>query len=91
MRIFQNCANSIDICIECNADNLFSFQQGGIGCMLVKDNEWIGYIDYHAEYLGDDFLISKVVIYNNDKLSEELTKKYKGKILITSLHKDNIQ
>lgn len=89
MRIYESCANSVDICHDCDADYLFSYQQGGIGCMIIKNEEWIGYVDYHAEYLGDDFLISKIVIYKNEELSDKLTKIYKGKILITC-YKDKV-
>lgn len=90
MRIYQNCVSSEDIKHMCEADSIFSFQQGGIGCYIMKDNKEIGSIEYHAEYLGDDFLISKIIIYKNEALSEELTKKYKGKVLITSEFKDDI-
>jgi hypothetical protein len=59
--------------------------------MLVKDNEWIGYIDDYINILGDDYIINKIVIYKNPKLSYDLTRKYMGKILITSKYIDNIE
>ena len=33
-------------------------------------------------YLGDDVIIEKIEIYNNKKLSKELTEKHRFKILI---------
>ena len=89
MRIHESCVSSEDIKYDCQADKLMGDQQQGFGIIIIKGDNWIGCIDYHAEYLGDDFLISKVKIYDDKKLSEELTKKYKGKILIASIYKDN--
>lgn len=94
MRIYESCVNSEDIKYECRADYLVGYQQIGFGIIIVKKtllgkNKWIGYIDYHCEYLGDDYLISKVVIYDNEEESRRLTNKFKGKILITS-HRDNV-
>lgn len=59
--------------------------------MLVKDNEWIGYIDDYINILGDDYIINKIVIYKNSTLSHDLTQKYMGKILITSKYIDDIE
>lgn len=45
-RIWEQCVNSVDLCREVGCDYIFSYKQGGIGLMFVKDNEWIGYIDF---------------------------------------------
>ena len=72
-------------------DYIFSYKQGGIGLTFVKDNEWIGYIDDYVNILGDDYIINKIVIYKNPKLSYDLTQKYMGKILITSKYIDDVE
>ncbi|WP_080845653.1 hypothetical protein [Cytobacillus gottheilii] len=94
MRISDSCVSAEDVKLECGADSLIGYMQIGFGIMIVKERkfkkpEWIGYIDYHCEYLGDDLLISKVVIYEDEKESRRLTDLFKGKILITS-KRDNI-
>ena len=63
-RIWEQCVNSVDLCREVDCDYIFSYKQGGIGLMFVKDNEWIGYIDDYINILGDDYIINKIVIYN---------------------------
>jgi len=83
--------NSVDLCREVGCDYIFSYKQGGIGLMFVKDNEWIGYIDDYVNILGDDYIINKIVIYKNPKLSYDLTQKYMGKILITSKYIDYVE
>mgnify|MGYP000855458115 FL=1 len=90
-RIWEQCVNSVDLCREVGCDYIFSYKQGGIGLMFVKDNEWIGYIDDYINILGDDYIINKIVIYKNPTLSYNLTQKYMGKILITSKYIDNIE
>lgn len=94
MRFYEYCVNAEDVKRECGADDLFAYLQMGLGIMLVKKSkwgksDWIGFIDYHCEYLGDDLLISKVVIYGNEEESRRLTNKFKGKILISS-YRDSI-
>jgi hypothetical protein len=91
MRIFNSCVNSVDIIHECGkATHLFSEQQLGIGIMIMNKDDHIGNIDYHAEYLGDDFLITKISIRDNEELSKKLTEKYRGKILIPSIYIDSV-
>lgn len=90
-RIWQQCVNSVDLCKGIGCDKLFSFKQGGIGLTLVKGNEWIGYIDDYITILGDDYIINKIVIYKNEELSNILTQKYMGKIIITCNSIDDIQ
>lgn len=89
MRISESCVNSEDIKHDCNADDLFLHWQSGFGIMIVKDNDWIGYIDFNAIYQGDDIIISKIVLYDDDEKSHKLTRKYMSKILIFS-HKDSV-
>jgi len=90
-RIWKQCVNSVDLCREVGCDYIFSYKQGGIGLTFVKDNEWIGYIDDYVNILGDDYIINKIVIYKNPKLSYDLTQKYMGKILITSKYIDDVE
>lgn len=89
MRISDSCVSAEDVKKECGADNLFAYLQMGLGIMIVKNKEWIGYIDWHSIYLGDDLLITKVVIYGNEEESRRLTEKFRSKILIYS-YRDNI-
>jgi len=89
MRLYESCISAEDVKHECGADDLFAYLQMGLGIMIVKDKKWIGFLDYHCEYLGDDLLISRVKIYGDEEESRRLTDKFKGKILITS-YKDNV-
>jgi hypothetical protein len=90
-RIWEQCVNSVDLCKDIGCDYIFSYKQGGFGLMLIKDEKWIGFIDDYINILGDDFIINKIKIYNNEELSYKLTQKYMGKILITCKCIDNIQ
>ncbi|MEI2465142.1 hypothetical protein [Niallia taxi] len=94
MRIRESCVNSEDIKRECNSDYLLSYMQAGFGIMICKELkkekvDYLGYIDFHCEYLGDDILISKVVIYESEEETRRLTSLFKGKILIDS-YRDKI-
>lgn len=89
-RIYESCISSEDIKHECGADKLFSYVQGGIGVTIIKNDEWIGYIDHFEIYLGDDYIIKKIVLYKNEELSKKLSEKYRGKILISSNFKDSV-
>lgn len=89
-RIWEQCINSVDLCKEIGCDYLFSYRQGGIGLTLVKNKEWIGYIEDYIHILGDDFVINKIVIYKDPDLSYNLTQKYMGKIIISSIYVDNV-
>lgn len=94
MRISDSCISAEDVKKECGVDELFAYLQMGYGIILHKKDIFgrikdIGYIDYHCEYLGDDLLISKVVIRDNEEESRRLTDLFKGKILIYS-YRDSI-
>jgi hypothetical protein len=56
--------------------------------MLMKDGDFIGYIDECGSFLGDDIIIRKIKIYKDEELSRKLTEKYQSKILICSIYKD---
>lgn len=95
MRLSDNFVSAEDVKKECNADRIVGYMQIGFGIMLVKKDFWgrekyTGFIDYHCEYLGDDLLITKIEIYDNEEESKRLTDMYKGKILICS-HRDDVQ
>jgi hypothetical protein len=90
MRIFESCVSSETIKYRTGSDKLVACVQIGFGPMLVKGDKYIGTIDYVGFNLGDDFLIRAIQVYDNEKLSEELTKEFTGKILITS-ELDDIQ
>jgi hypothetical protein len=81
-RIWEQCINSVDLCKEIGCDSLFCDRQIGIGVMLVKNGEWIGYITDYVNILGHDYIINKIEIYKDPDLSYKLTQKYMGKIII---------
>jgi hypothetical protein len=89
MRIHESCVSAEDVKHECKADDLVAYLQMGFGIMIVRKKKWIGFLDYHCEYLGDDLLISRVKIYGDEEESRRLTDKFKGKILIYS-YRDRI-
>lgn len=92
MRISDYVVSSEDIKYESGADEIFSERQVGLGSMLIKNGDFYGFIDEgHSIYLGNDIFIERIVIYDQPDLSEKLTEKYKGKILVCSEYKDRLK
>lgn len=92
-RIWESCVSSEDIKQDCGADYIITSSCPEIDLMIVKKDllgreAFIGYIENYANILGDDIIIRKIRIYNNDKLTRDLSDKYLGKILILSKCKD---
>lgn len=91
MRIYQSCVSSEDVKFRAGADDIFFAYQEGYGPYLIRKNKEIGLIHIISGlYLGDDLVIDKIVMFDDEKLSEELTREFKAQILITSRYKDNI-
>ena len=85
MRIHDNCVSSETIKSKCNGKKILYLQSlGYYPWILDKNDKEIGRIIPldGKMYLGDDVIIEKIEIYNNKKLSKELTEKHKFKILI---------
>lgn len=91
MRIYESCVSSEDVKFKAGADDIFFAYQIGYGPYLMKDEKEIGLIYIVSGlYLGDDLVIDKIVMFDNKELSDELTREFKAKILISSKYKDNI-
>ncbi len=87
MRIHESCVSSEDIKLDSGACRVLCFMSLDAGILLVGESDkHIGYIDRYKldECLGDDIVIEKIVIRGNQGLSEKLTARYTGKILILS-------
>jgi hypothetical protein len=85
MRIHKNCVSSETIKSKCNGKKILYLQSLGYYPWILDENDKeIGRIIPldGKMYLGDDVIIEKIEIYNNKKLSKELTEKHKFKILI---------
>lgn len=83
-RTFTKYVSSETIKKRADVDELSAYFQMGYGIILLKNNKDVGYIDFHCDYLGSDVIIKSIVVRNDTRLSEELTKRYKGKIIIFS-------
>lgn len=91
MRIWDSCASSEDLKFKAGADNIFFAYQEGYGPWLMKGDREIGLIHIVSGlYLGDDLIIDKIVMHDNEELSDELTREFKAKILIWSRYRDSI-
>lgn len=86
MRIQESCVSSEDIKNLTGAVSILYLQSlGHYPWLLDKKDKEIGRIvPMESAYLGDDLVVKEIDIYNNKELSEELTKKYRGKIIIFS-------
>ena len=87
LNIGRFCVSSEDIKRDCGADQLVFERQIGYSGMLISKhkNKDIGFIEeYKRVCLGSDPVIREIVIYDNEELSNELTQKYGGKIIICS-------
>lgn len=87
-RLYEYIVTSEDLKIDSGADYILCERQIGLGAMLVRDGDFIGYIDDYTNCLGGDIVINEIKIYKDDNLSKQLTDKYKNKILICSWAKD---
>lgn len=91
MRIWDSCVSSEDLKFKAGADDIFFAYQEGYGPYLIKNEKEIGYIYIVSGlYLGDDLIIDKIIMFDDEELSNALTKEFKAKILIWSKYKDNI-
>lgn len=91
MRIYESCVSSEDVKFKAGADDIFFAYQEGYGPYLMDGRKEIGLIHIISGlYLGADLIIDKIVMFDNEELSEELTKEFKAKILISSRYKDSI-
>lgn len=88
-RIHNSCVSSEDIKIDTGADQIICERQIALGTMLCKKGRFIGYIDDLAIYIGDDVIIKEICIYNKPELSNKLTEKYRGKLLVFSDYTDH--
>lgn len=85
MRINESCVSSEDIKNLTGATQIIYLNSLGHYPWLLKGSKEIGdIVPYGNIYLGDDIIIKEIRIKDNKKLSEELTEKYKSKILIFS-------
>lgn len=90
MRIQESCVSSEDIKIATGAKSILYMQSIGYKPWLMdKRGHEIGEIKTVGPvYLGDDIVIKEIIIFKDKELSKKLTEKYKSKILIMSLLKD---
>lgn len=91
MRIWESCVSSEDVKYQSGADDIFFAYQEGYGPYLIRKNKEIGIIHLiNGLYLGDDLVIDKIVMFGDEKKSEELTREFKAKILIVSKYLDSV-
>ncbi len=89
-RITSLCVSSEDIKHDLGADTLFGYMQIGFGVYARRKEKDIALVGYTAQYLGDDLKIKEIRVFGDKKKSVRLTEKYKNKILISSLEKDDV-
>lgn len=92
MRIHDNCVSSETIKSKCKGQRLLYLQSLGYCPWILdsKDKEIGMIIPLEGKmYLGDDVIIKEIKIHNDDRLSRELTEKYRYKILIFGFDIDN--
>lgn len=92
MRIHENCVSSETIKSKCNGVKILYLQSlGHYPWILDSREKEVGTIIplEGKMYLGDDVIIKEIKIHGDEKLSKELTDKYKYKILIFGFDIDN--
>jgi hypothetical protein len=87
-RIHESCVASEDIRKDSGADYIVQSSLAEIDLVIFKNGKEIGHIDNYLNILGNDVIVNKIKIYNDEDLSYKLTQKYMGKIVIFSEYND---